>query len=279
MLSLKTAQLAKLGIEKYQRLSPLMTKHCLRLSANESYQGAEEELEALIGVKVSHSTCQRIVQRTAYEQPTAKQKVTQISVDGGNVRVRTPKKGEGSRWLGYKSGVVEGMYYGATFQANRELTDWLENQPLCSPIACLGDGHEGVWNIFAQVGSESQRLEILDWYHLKENLYKIGGSLKRLKQAEAWLWEGELDEATALFAECDLEQARRFSKYVEHHRQRIVNYAYFQAEGIPIGSGAVESSIKQIDFRMKRTGAQWKEENIPQALSVRCAYLNKQFAV
>ena len=58
-----------------------MTKHCLRLSANESYQGAEEELEALIGVKVSHSTCQRIVQRTAYEQPTAKQKVTQISVD------------------------------------------------------------------------------------------------------------------------------------------------------------------------------------------------------
>ena len=58
-----------------------MTKHCLRLSANESYQGAEEELEALIGVKVSHSTCQRIVQRTAYEQPTAKQKVTQIRVD------------------------------------------------------------------------------------------------------------------------------------------------------------------------------------------------------
>ena len=72
-----------------------MEKHCLRLSANESYQGAERELEALIGVKVSHSTCQRLVQRTNVEQPTAKQKVTQISVDGGNVRVRTEAKGQG----------------------------------------------------------------------------------------------------------------------------------------------------------------------------------------
>ncbi len=77
-------------------------------------------------------------------------------------------------WLGYKSAVVEGIYYGASFQDNAELTDWLDNQPLCSPIACLGDGHEGVWNVFAQVGRESQRLEILDWYHLKENPYKIG---------------------------------------------------------------------------------------------------------
>jgi hypothetical protein len=276
---LKTSQLERLGIEKYQRLSPLMEKHCLRLSANESYQGAEKELEALIGVKVSHSTCQRLVQRTIVEQPTAKQKVTQISIDGGNVRVRTEAKGEGCQWLGYKSARVEGIYYGATFQANEELTNWLNSQPLCSLTACLGDGHDGVWNIFFEVGIASQRLEILDWYHLKENLYKIGGSLKQLHQAEGWLWHGEVEKAKAVFAECELDQARKFCKYIEHHRERIVNYAYFKAEGIPIGSGAVESSIKQIDFRMKRSGAQWKRENIPQALSVRSAYLNGQFTV
>ncbi len=39
-----------------------------------------------------------------------------------------------------------------------------------------------------EIGSPASRMEILDWYHLRENLYKVGGSLKRLKQAEAQLW-------------------------------------------------------------------------------------------
>lgn len=37
-----------------------------------------------------------------------------------------------------------------------------------------------------------------------------------------------------------------FIAYLNKHRQRIVNYAYFQAEGISIGSGAIESTVKQI---------------------------------
>jgi len=52
---------------------------------------------------------------------------------------------------------------------------------------CIGDGHPGIWNLFQEIGVTEQRQEILDWYHLKENLYKAGGSLKRLKQAESLL--------------------------------------------------------------------------------------------
>lgn len=278
MLPLKSTQVERLGLDAYQRLSPMLEKCCLRLSANESYQKAESEIEALMGVKVNHSTFQRLVQRTEVERPTARQKVSQVSVDGGKVRVRTSIKGQKCDWFEYKSARVEGIYYGATFQANLDLTDWLNTQPLCSLIACLGDGHEGVWNVFEAVATASERLEILDWYHLKENLYKIGGSMKRVKQAESWLWQGYVDEAKALFQDCPLDQARKFCNYLEHHRHRIVNYGYFQAEGIPIGSGAVESSIKQIDHRMKLTGAQWNSENVPQALAVRCAYLNGQLS-
>jgi hypothetical protein len=273
-LRLKSTQVEHLGLDTYERLSPLLKKCCLRLSANESYQKAEAEIEALMGVKVNHSTFQRLVQRTEIEFPTARQKVSQLSVDGGKVRVRTRVKGQKCDWFEYKSARVEGLFYGATFRANLDLTDWLNTQPLCSLIACLGDGHDGVWNVFEAVATPSERLEILDWYHLKENLYKIGGSMNRVKQAESWLWQGCVDEAKALFERCNLDQARKFCNYLEHHRQHIVNYAYFQAEGIPIGSGAVESSIKQIDHRMKLTGAQWKSDNVPNALSVRCAYLN-----
>ena len=57
--------------------------------------------------------------------------------------------------------------------------------------------------------------------------------------------------------------------------ERIINYNYYQEEEIcSIGSGAVESTVKQIDRRLKISGAQWKEENVPQVLKHRCAYLN-----
>jgi hypothetical protein len=35
-----------------------------------------------------------------------------------------------------------------------------------------------------------------------------------------------------------------------------------------------ESAVKQIDRRLQISGAQWKQENVPQVLGHRCAYLN-----
>jgi len=96
----------------------------------------------------------------------------------------------------------------------------------------------------------------------------VGGSLKRLNQAEALLWKGLVDETITLFEDCRKKQARNFCKYLRKHRHRIVNYDYFQAEGLcSIGSGAVESAIKQIDRRVQISGAQWNSENVPQVHS------------
>lgn len=279
VLAIRSRQAQVLGLKPRTQLSPLLEKCCLRVSANESYQDAEEEIAALSGIKVSHSTLQRLVQRSEFELPSAKQKVTEMSLDGGKVRLRHQQQGQPSYWLEYKSARVEGIYYGATFQDNLTLLDWVNSQPLCNSPICLGDGHDGVWKLFSEVGTTGQRIEILDWYHLNENLYKVGGSFQRLREAESFLWQGQLDSAKALFEGCKLDQARKFCNYLEHHRQRIVNYAYLQAEGIcSIGSGAVESSIKQIDRRLKISGAQWKPENVPQVLLLRCAYLNGQLA-
>ena len=66
-----------------------------------------------------------------------------------------------------------------------------------------------------------------------------------------------------------------FSKpYLDKHRPRIPNYSNYQQLGIPIGSGSVESKIKQIGARVKISGAIWKRENVPRILRLRCAYLN-----
>jgi hypothetical protein len=49
----------------------MMEKCCLLISANESYQMAEKDLEIFTGVKVSHSTLQRLVKRQEFELPTS----------------------------------------------------------------------------------------------------------------------------------------------------------------------------------------------------------------
>ncbi len=46
-----------------------------------------------------------------------------------------------------------------------------------------------------------------------------------------------------------------------------------------IGSGAVESAVKQIDRRTNISGAQWKAETVQQILQLRCAYLNGMLAI
>lgn len=103
-----------------------------------------------------------------------------------------------------------------------------------------------------ELATPESRWEILDWYHLRENLYKVGGSLKRLKQAEALNRQGKAEAAMAVFADCRRKQARNFCAYLTKHRARIINYSYYQAEQLcSIGSGAVESGVKQIDRRLK----------------------------
>lgn len=153
----------------------------MRLSANISYQNAEVEIEALTGVKVGHSTQQKLVLSQDFQLPVALQAVSEVSVDGGKVRLRG-KPQAGCHWRDYKTVRLQGIYYGAFFNDNQSLIDYVNSQQLVNPLVCLGDGHDGVWNLVREFGQDQfSRCEILDWYHLKENLYKVGGSLHSSK--------------------------------------------------------------------------------------------------
>ncbi|BBH41697.1 hypothetical protein myaer102_43180 [Microcystis viridis NIES-102] len=54
----------------------------------------------------------------------------------------------------------------AFFQDNSALLDLVNSQVLAKPLICLGDGHDGIWNLFREIGEKQERIEILDWYHL-----------------------------------------------------------------------------------------------------------------
>lgn len=276
-MSISEKQAQILDVAAYTRWSPHLVKCCLLLSANASYARAAEEIETLTGIAVPHSTQQRLVHRQTFELPQATSIVTEMSLDGGKVRLRTPQ-GDSCEWRDYKAVNLHGQKVGAFFQDNPSLVPWVNAQPLAKPLTCLGDGHDGIWNIYDQIGTPAQRREILDWYHLVENLGKVGGSQQRLNAVEKQLWVGDVDGAIEQFQDWHHERVSRFIVYLNKHRHRIVNYAYYQAEGIAIGSGAVESTVKQIGQRIKLSGAQWKKDNVPQVLKHRCAYLNGQFS-
>lgn len=149
-------------------------------------------------------------------------------------------------------------------------------QPLDWLLTCLGDGHPGVWNVFESLGGKRPILkrEVLDWFHLMENLHKVGGSLQRLERVENFLWHGWVDRAMAEFDALKNKRARNFQTYLCKHRHRIPCYHQYRQLGIKIGSGSVESKIKQVAARVKLSGARWKGDNVQRILRLRCAYLN-----
>lgn len=274
-LKLKSKQAKKLQVKARARLSPQLEKCCLLVSASESYARTEVNVEELTGIKISHSSQQRLVQKQEFPEVIITETVEEVTLDGGKVRLRT-EKGKHSEWKDYKAVNAQGKV-AAYFLDNQGLVAWVQKQPLAEIFSCLGDGHDGIWNLFTVIAPSEQRFEILDWYHLKEHLYNVGGSLRRLIKAEDLLWQGDVEQAMAIFSGCKFKRAINFLAYLRNHRHRIPEYGYLQKEGITIGSGSVESTIKQIGRRVKISGAQWNKDNVAQVLRHRCAYLNGYF--
>ena len=269
-------QAKKLQLKPRKRLSPWIEKSCLLLSANVSYENAARDFEELTGIAIGHSTQQRLVHRTDYSGETVTATVNTLSLDRGKARIRTPAKGP-SIWLDYKAVSLHGIRCDAWFQENEALLESVNSQPLAAVVSCIGDGHPGVWKIVAGIRQPSQRREVLDWFHLMENLHKVGGSKQRLKQVRLDLWEGQLEKAKAAFDDWIEPPSTvvNFLKYLAQHQERIPDYQSDQQQGLCIGSGSVESTIKRIGVRIKISGGQWKAENVGRVLKQRCAYLNR----
>ena len=112
-------------------------------------------------MNVSRGSQQRLVHRQTFELPVVETVVEEISLDGGKVRIRTPV-GESCRWQDYKAVSLHGQCQEAFLQENERLISWVNAQPLATPLICLGDGHDGIWNLVNEIAQPSQRQEILD---------------------------------------------------------------------------------------------------------------------
>jgi hypothetical protein len=138
------------------------------------------------------------------------------------------------------------------------------------PVVVIGDGAHWIWETAgAQFG---ERIEIVDYYHACEHLTPIAEALHgpQTPAARAWaadqrgvlLTRGVDAVLAALRSPGGLdaraqETVRRERAFFTTNRARM-RYPAFRAQGLPIGSGAIESTAKHlIQLRMKRPGCRW----------------------
>jgi hypothetical protein len=147
--------------------------------------------------------------------------------------------------------------------------------------SCItADGAAWIWNVANAQFPDS--LQIVDWYHARQHLSLAAQALfpDRSVQANTWfhahtddLFDGHLQPIIA-----ELEQAglADTAAYFQTHQARM-SYADFQQQGLPIGSGSVESEVKQFKHRLDGPGMYWSRPGAENMILIRAAVLDGSF--
>lgn len=161
-------------------------------------------------------------------------------------------------------------------------------------VVFLGDGAKWIWNrldwVIEKVGIDPKRVvQVLDWCHASHH---ISVALEDLKLAKSerqehyvrlrkLLKRGQaatvIDELESLAEGLpDDRVVWREIRYLQRHLDAgRLSYPLFQYSKLPIGSGAIESTIRRvINLRMKGNGIYWREENAEAIFQLRAALLS-----
>jgi len=227
-----------------------------------------------------------------------------LSLDGGMVNIR----GEG--WRELKVGAVfdvetrlernpqtqqletmahgVGVHYTAVLGSKDAFTPALwalavaHQVPTAKERAVIGDGAAWVWQVAEEVCPAGR--PIVDWFHAVQHLAEAATALypdeNDLSKRQRWLsickdhlYGGRIHKITTA-----LRQRERLdlATYFENHQRRM-QYLEFREEGFPIGSGVIESGVKQFKQRLTGAGMRWNATNAHRMLVIRAAVLGNDF--
>jgi len=149
------------------------------------------------------------------------------------------------------------------------------------PALILADGAVWIWNLADEY--VDQRIEVSDFYHAAEHLAAVAAAcLPDPTVAAAWLdaRKGELLTLGPLpiLAAFDrlapptpkAAEIRRVERAYFASRVERMDYPSLRLDGLPIGSGAIESAADHVvQRRMKRAGMRWSEAGGDAMLALR----------
>jgi hypothetical protein len=297
-----------------QGMSAACASACSLSSVLVPYARAEETLRELAGIEVDDNRLQRVVlASSARAAPWMGQTAEDLKgedalppadgtayvmVDGGRIRLR--EEGE-NPWREPCVGIVlwedangEWVRYGSSDPRDKEpVLSWLDSwmrtlRRRGVEVVIIGDGAEWIW----QWGLKYDwAVQILDYYHLKENVWKAARALHGEGTVEAsdWvdeimsrLWCGWVDSTVARLRrmkprgwgrEQKSKALETLANYMENN-DYLIKYAHHRKAGRRIGSGAVESFCKQLfTMRMKGPGMFWSDKGARAVLHLRTVHL------
>ncbi len=164
-------------------------------------------------------------------------------------------------------------------------------------VTSVNDGAEWIWALVLLCYPLA--VQIVDWWHAVERLWKVGNLVfgQGSELASAWvkmrrdeLWRGEVSKVIAALdglgasgakggkaSEEAIDEVRKLREYLRTHQERM-RYEQFREAGEPVGSGTVESACKTVvGTRMKGAGMRWKVERAEAVLALRCAILSNRW--
>lgn len=163
--------------------------------------------------------------------------------------------------------------------------------------ACVCDGQQYNWTLFALHLLPSGFIGILDFVHLLAYLYEAAHAWKKDRTAAwkqyvqwlRWAWSGQVKSVLASLRRAsaqlgkppkdagDDDPRRIVSEtltYVHNNRERM-NYPRYRRLGLPTSSAPVESTIKLINRRIKGSEKFWLDDGAEAILQLRAAYLSE----
>lgn len=162
-------------------------------------------------------------------------------------------------------------------------------------VVFIGDGAEWIWNIANRHFNDRRTTWVLDWYHLVEHLWETARLLdpddrpSQVRRIAAWkqtlrydggihMWR-HLEDLQTGYAEGSSEHTA-LAGLIGYMQPRLdqMHYPAYRARDMAIGSGAVESTAKQLVVqRAKGPGMHWTAEGLQAVLDLRAISLNRDW--
>ena len=166
---------------------------------------------------------------------------------------------------------------------------WQRGFPAAERQAFVADGAHVNWTI--QREHFSHATPILDLMHALSYAFSAAEVVAEkdvFRRWAEWIWAGDVDRVIAALREDQgrigkppaeasptdpRERIDRALTYYEYHRSRM-NYPEYRRLGLPLTSSHIESTIKQINRRVKGSEKFWSKSTSEAVLQLRADYLS-----
>ncbi len=160
-------------------------------------------------------------------------------------------------------------------------------------VLLIADGAEWIWKhippLLQKLGCPHKTYQLLDFYHATEHLQIFSNAaFSQDVERKTWFKQGRsslkrgkitalIEQMTALSKQAHGEEQEIMTAQINYFTKGYVegrlNYAQIAELKLPIGSGAVESLIRQVvNLRMKGNGKFWLRNHAEIMLHARCQW-------